>query len=112
MWDALRKPDICYTQLEQLADEIVQQMFEHWDFPAQLQGSLRNDLRVPASIGHMFPIQHHPRDQKLIQKRVRPEEMEKFEEIRQFFYLYETTGCNMTHCSLMGSTDMFTKTGK
>ena len=37
---------------------------------------------------------------------------QKFEEIRQFFYYHQTNGFSMTHCSLRGSTDTFTDTGK
>jgi len=90
----------------------VDQMFEHWDFRAQLQGALRNDCSVPPSIEHLFPKRQNSFNERLIQRNVPKADMAKFEEIRQFFYLYETTGCNMTHCSLMGSQDVFTTTGK
>jgi len=86
-------------------------MFEHWDFKAQLQGALQNNLRAPASIEHLFPQRKSNQD-FLIRKNIKQEEMAKFEEVRQFFFLYETTGCNMTHCSLMGTGDVFTTTGK
>ena len=36
----------------------------------------------------------------------------KYEEIYQFFRNFETNGNTMTHCSLMGTTDTFTATGK
>lgn len=39
-------------------------------------------------------------------------DIEKYEQIRQFFYYHETNGNSMTHCSLRGSTDTFTDTGK
>ena len=40
------------------------------------------------------------------------EDKQKFMQIRQFFYFFETTGKSMTHCSLRGSADSFTDTGK
>lgn len=42
----------------------------------------------------------------------RQADKQKFEEIRQFFYYHQTNGFSMTHCSLRGSTDTFTDTGK
>merc|ERR1712216_960658 len=88
-------------------------MFEHWDLRAQLQGALQNDARPPASIEHLLPKRNENSfNDRLIRKNIREQDMSKFEEIRQFFYLYETTGSNMTHCSLMGAQDVFTTTGK
>jgi len=112
VWETQRKPGMTFEYLEDLAVDIVDQMFEHWDFPAQLQGALRNDCKVPASIEHLIPKWDNPFNEKLIKKNISREDMAKFDEIRQFFFLYETTGCNMTHCSLMGSQDVFTNTGK
>lgn len=110
-WDAQRESGLTFSHLQSLATDIVDQMFEHWDFRAQLQGALQNDFRAPNSIEHLFPQRRNYQD-KHISRAVQPHEMAKFEEIRQFFHLYETTGTNMTHCSLMGSQDMFTTTGK
>jgi len=111
-WAAKRQPGMTFSKLQSLATEIVDQMFQHWDFKAQLQGALQNDFRAPSTIEHLFP-QRHPREDYRIKKKLNnQEDMAKFEAIRQFFYLYETTGCNMTHCSLMGSSDIFTTTGK
>mmetsp|Transcript_129037 Transcript_129037/g.413425 ORF Transcript_129037/g.413425 Transcript_129037/m.413425 type:complete len:1143 (-) Transcript_129037:43-3471(-) len=110
-WALSRQSGMTYNYLEQLASEIADQMFEHWDFKAQLQGALQNDFRPPATIEHLFPQRRNGQDW-VIRKTVKDHEMAKFEEIRQFFFLYETTGSNMTHCSLMGSSDIFTTTGK
>lgn len=97
--------------IEEMATQIVDQMFEHWDFRAQLQGALQNDFRAPQTIEHLFPSKKSGAEW-LVKKRIKEHDMKKFEEIRQFFYLYETTGSNMTHCCLMGSQDFFTTTGK
>jgi len=110
-WSTQRQPGLTFSYLQGLATEIVDQMFEHWDFKAQLQGALLNDFRAPSTIEHLFPQRKSGQDW-FIKKRVREHDMPKFEEIRQFFFLYETTGSNMTHCSLMGSSDVFTTTGK
>jgi len=110
-WGAKRQPGLTFPLLQGLATEIVDQMFEHWDFKAQLQGALQNDFRAPSTIEHLLPQRKSGQDW-FIKKRVKECDMAKFEEIRQFFYLYETTGSNMTHCSLMGSSDVFTTTGK
>ena len=40
------------------------------------------------------------------------DETAKFNEIYQFFRNFETNGNTMTHCSLMGTKDHFTDTGK
>ena len=111
-WESQRKPGISFTYLQDLASDIVDQMFSHWDFKAQIEGGLRNDFKVPVSIEHLFPRRYSNTNDRLIKRNVPAEDMPKFEEIRQFFYLYETTGSNMTHCSLMGSSDVFTTTGK
>ncbi len=113
LWGLQRKAGLTFTYLESLASDIVDQMFDHWDFRAQLQGALLNDFRTPASIEHLYPQRGWcGKSESLIRKRISKEDMPKFEEIRQFFYLYETTGNNMTHCSLMGAHDTFTTTGK
>eukprot|EP00408_Alexandrium_pacificum_P066979 CAMPEP_0171169204 /NCGR_PEP_ID=MMETSP0790-20130122/8095_1 /TAXON_ID=2925 /ORGANISM="Alexandrium catenella, Strain OF101" /LENGTH=1128 /DNA_ID=CAMNT_0011634047 /DNA_START=66 /DNA_END=3452 /DNA_ORIENTATION=+ len=103
-----RRPGI---NLQELATEIVDQMFEHWDFKAQLQGALQNDRRAPQTIRHLFPNRGSGAD-RYIKDKVKPDEMARFEEARQFFSYHETTGNSMTHCSLMGSADTFTQTGK
>eukprot|EP00439_Symbiodinium_sp_Y106_P027720 s2643_g3.t1 len=72
----------------------------------------RNDYRPPDSIKHLFPRHVAKWQEKLIKDNIPDAEMSRFEEIRQFFFLYETTGSNMTHCSLMGASDLFTTTGK
>merc|ERR1712190_656096 len=110
-WSMKRMPGLTYPHIKGLATEIVEQMFEHWDFKAQLQGALQNDFRAPSTIEHLFPQKKSGQDW-FIKKHVKESDMARFEEARQFFYLYETTGSNMTHCSLMGSTDVFTTTGK
>mmetsp|Transcript_85870 Transcript_85870/g.243516 ORF Transcript_85870/g.243516 Transcript_85870/m.243516 type:complete len:1128 (-) Transcript_85870:541-3924(-) len=111
-WNSKRQPGLTPSVLQELATSIVGQMFEHWDFKAQLQGALQNDFRAPATIEHLFPQRKSTQDM-FVKKRLRTdEEMARFEEARQFFFLYETTGCNMTHCSLMGTSDIFTTTGK
>lgn len=108
---AQRQSGLTYQYLEGVANDIVDQMIEHWDFRAQLQGALLNDFRPPQSIEHLFPKRWGGQE-RLIKKNIKEDDMAKFEEIRQFFYLYETTGNNMTHCSLMGTSDVFTTTGK
>jgi len=105
------QPGLTFSKLQGLATEIVDQMVEHWDFKAQLQGSLQNDLRPPTSIEHLFP-QRRRDDYRIKRAITSPEEEKKFAEIQQFFSYYETTGCTMTHCSLMGAADMFSSTGK
>ncbi|CAE8652402.1 unnamed protein product [Polarella glacialis] len=112
-WAQTKETGLTYAYLKDLATEIVDQMFEHWDFKSQLQGSLTNDFRAPKSIEHMFrQPQRYGREEKEIRGKISQAELPRFEEIRQFFYLYETTSSNMTHCSLMGSQDPFTTTGK
>ena len=110
-WSMQRHSDLTFSHLNSLATQIATQMFVHWDFKAQLQGALQNDFRAPSTIEHLFPPRHSGQDW-FIKKHVKPHDMARFEEVRQFFYLYETTGSNMTHCSLMGSSDVFTTTGK
>lgn len=110
-WSMKRTPGLTFPHIKGLATEIVEQMFEHWDFKAQLQGALQNDFRAPSTIEHLFPQKRSGQD-FFIRKHVQSCDMARFEEARQFFYLYETTGSNMTHCSLMGATDVFTTTGK
>eukprot|EP00403_Amphidinium_massartii_P046236 CAMPEP_0178464116 /NCGR_PEP_ID=MMETSP0689_2-20121128/50678_1 /TAXON_ID=160604 /ORGANISM="Amphidinium massartii, Strain CS-259" /LENGTH=1109 /DNA_ID=CAMNT_0020091011 /DNA_START=121 /DNA_END=3451 /DNA_ORIENTATION=+ len=109
-WDRQRASRISFAQLQGLADEIVTEMFEHWDIHAQIKAVLQSDFRPPASIEHLFP-QKASYD-KYLHGKIKPEEQEKFEQIRQFFLMYETTGNKMTHCSLMGAQDSFTTTGK
>jgi len=111
-WDRTRQPHLTFKRLQSLGCEISDQMFEHWDFHAQMQGLLKNDFRAPKTIEHLFPRHVNRWQDKLIKENVSESDMQKFEEIRQFFFLYETTGSNMTHCSLMGSQDLFTTTGK
>jgi len=112
-WAAQGQTGLTFSKLQGLATEIVDQMFEHWDFKAQLQGALQNDFRPPTSIEHLFPSRHHRGENHRINKAIQTEEdKKKFAEIQQFFSLYETTGCTMTHCSLMGTSDMFSTTGK
>eukprot|EP00929_Paragymnodinium_shiwhaense_P122236 TRINITY_DN9485_c0_g1_i3.p1 TRINITY_DN9485_c0_g1~~TRINITY_DN9485_c0_g1_i3.p1 ORF type:complete len:840 (-),score=180.95 TRINITY_DN9485_c0_g1_i3:1539-4058(-) len=106
-----REPGMSYAKLQVMADDIIEQMFQHWDFRAQLQGALQNDYKPPTSIQHLFPKKNWS-EREMSDKLKTEEERQKFEEIRQFFHLYETTGSNMTHCSLMGSTDTFSTTGK
>lgn len=110
-WGMKRQPGLNFNHLKGLATEIVEQMFQHWDFKAQLQGALQSDFRAPSTIEHLFPQKKSGSDW-YIKKHVKACDMPKFEEIRQFFFLYETTGNNMTHCSLMGASDVFTTTGK
>lgn len=110
-WSTKRQQNLTFGHLQDMATQIVDQMFEHWDFKAQLQGALQNDHRAPQTIEHLFPQKKFGGD-KMVHKKLKPDEMERFEEARQFFYLYETTGSNMTHCSLMGASDVFTTTGK
>lgn len=111
-WSSKRQPGLTYSHFQGLASDIVDQMFEHWDFKAQLQGGLQNDHRAPQTIEHLFPQRRYGAD-RFIKKLIKTDdEMERFEKARQFFYLYETTGSNMTHCSLMGASDTFTTTGK
>jgi len=114
-WDANRQLGFAYEHLQCIASEVVDQMFEHWDFRSQLQGALQNDFRPPATIEHLFPARYGSGQDRLVKvalKDAPDQDWTKFEEIRQFFYLYETTGNNMTHCSLLGSQDIFTTTGK
>jgi len=111
LWDRQRESGLGFSKLQTIATEIVDQMFEHWDFRAQLQGALANDFRPPATIEHLFPQKKNGQDWH-IKKHILPADMKQFEEIRQFFHLYETTGANMTHCCLMGSQDVFSTTGK
>ena len=111
-WERTRQPRLTFQALQEVACEISDQMFDHWDFYAQLQGLLKNDFRAPKTIEHMFPRHVNRMQEKLIKDNIPEDEFCKFEEIRQFFFLYETTGSNMTHCSLMGSQDLFTTTGK
>eukprot|EP00435_Cladocopium_sp_Y103_P061195 s321_g22.t2 len=111
-WERTRQPRLTFQCLQELACEISDQMFDHWDFYAQMQGLLKNDFRAPKTIEHLFPRRLNRWQEKLIKDNVPEKDFSKFEEIRQFFFLYETTGSNMTHCSLMGSQDLFTTTGK
>ncbi|CAE7548796.1 unnamed protein product [Symbiodinium pilosum] len=111
-WERKRHPGLNFNRLGEIAADIVDHMFEHWDFSAQLQGLMKNDFRAPETIKHLFPRHVAKWQEKLIKDNIAEKEMGKFEEIRQFFFLYETTGSNMTHCSLMGSSDLFTTTGK
>jgi len=111
-WERTRQPRLTFQCLQELACEISDQMFDHWDFYAQMQGLLKNDFRAPKTIEHLFPRRLNRWQEKLVKDNVPEKDFSKFEEIRQFFFLYETTGSNMTHCSLMGSQDLFTTTGK
>ena len=43
-------PRIGFTQHEELAAEIVDQMFERWDFDAQVKGLLEHDFRLPPNL--------------------------------------------------------------
>eukprot|EP00933_Yihiella_yeosuensis_P017521 TRINITY_DN14607_c0_g1_i1.p1 TRINITY_DN14607_c0_g1~~TRINITY_DN14607_c0_g1_i1.p1 ORF type:complete len:569 (-),score=96.13 TRINITY_DN14607_c0_g1_i1:112-1779(-) len=95
-----------------MAGKIVDQMFEHWDFAAQVKGVMNQDSRPPKTIQHLFSNKRYGKDEQKIRQNVKESEMAKFNEVSQFFYLYETTGSNMTHCSLMGASDMFSTTGK
>lgn len=108
---AKRELGITFRKLKELATELVDQMFDHWDFKSQLEGALRHDYRPPEKIQHMFPKKMSWSDRKVMNK-ISKQDYQKFEEVRQFFFLYETTGSNMTHCSLMGAQDYFTTTGK
>merc|ERR1712190_103240 len=92
-WSWMRTPGLTFPYIKSLATEIVEQMFEHWDFKAQLQGALQNDFRAPSTIEHLFPQKRNGQDW-FIKKHVQQCDMQ-FEEARQFFYLYETTGSNM-----------------
>ncbi|CAJ1361881.1 unnamed protein product [Effrenium voratum] len=103
-------PRIGFTQHEELAAEIVDQMFERWDFDAQVKGLLEHDFRLPPNLQRFFP--NTWRKAQPGEKKLQEQDKAKFEEIRQFFYYHETNGCSMTHCSLMGSADTFTNTGK
>lgn len=106
-----QRPTASLGQLRDLASRIVDEMFEHWDFEAQVLAALANDERPPQSIRHLF--NERPGAQEaMIRRRVRREEMPRFEEARQFFKRHETTGCNMTHSSFMGCRDLFSSTGK
>lgn len=113
-WAAKRQPGLTFAHLQELAAEIADQMFVHWDFKTQLKDALDRpcDERPPATIEHLFPPRKNAQDHFISKRLKTPEEQAKFEEVRQFFFLYETTGSNMTHCSLMGSSDVFTTTGK
>ena len=108
-WAFQRDCALDYGRLHALAKELADQMLEHWDFRAQVLGALQHDFRPPATITHLFP-HRRPRDE--MARKLDGEDMKKFEDIRAFFYLYETNGNNMTHCSLMGAQDTFTTTGK
>eukprot|EP00927_Polykrikos_kofoidii_P006037 TRINITY_DN12434_c0_g1_i6.p1 TRINITY_DN12434_c0_g1~~TRINITY_DN12434_c0_g1_i6.p1 ORF type:complete len:1128 (-),score=179.92 TRINITY_DN12434_c0_g1_i6:307-3690(-) len=110
-WCLQRQTGQSLHYMDRLAADVVDEMFDHWDFRAQLQGGLENDFRAPQSIAHLFPSTRGGKD-RLIKKNIKECDMAKFEEIRQFFHLYETTGRTMTHCSLMGSADTFSSTGK
>merc|ERR1719450_1623022 len=87
-WSMKRTPGLTFLYIKGLATEIVEQMFEHWDFKAQLQGALQNDFRAPSTIEHLFPQRKSGQDW-FIKKHIKPEEMARFEEARQFFFLYE-----------------------
>jgi len=107
-----RENTVTFEHLDSVSDDIVEEMCQHWDFKAQIQGALQNDFKAPSSIEHLFKQRGGGANEKLIRDNISADEMAKFEEIRQFFFLYETTGTTMTHCSLLGSTDIFTATGK
>ncbi|CAJ1453177.1 unnamed protein product, partial [Effrenium voratum] len=111
-WERSRRPGLTFRHLESLAQEIADQMSRHWDFRAQLQGLLKNDFRAPSTIEHLFPRHVNRSQAEIIKANVHEKDFHRFEEIRQFFFLHETTGSNMTHCTLMGAQDMFTTTGK
>ncbi|CAK0791227.1 unnamed protein product [Prorocentrum cordatum] len=81
-WGMKRQPGLNFNHLKGLATEIVEQMFQHWDFKAQLQGALQSDFRAPSTIEHLFPQKKSGSDW-YIKKHVKACDMPKFEEILQ-----------------------------
>lgn len=109
-WEVKRQPGMTFKYLQDLAMEVADDMFERWDFDAQVKGLLENDSKPPEALRKYFGGRKY-KDQPG-QKYLKEDEKEKFETIRQFFYYHETNGNSMTHCSLKGCSDTFTNTGK
>lgn len=65
-----RQPRLTFQALQELACEISDQMFDHWDFYAQMQGLLKNDFRAPKTIEHMFPRHVNRMQEKLIKDNI------------------------------------------
>ncbi|CAE7393652.1 unnamed protein product, partial [Symbiodinium pilosum] len=111
VWETSKHGNLHVKHLKDAADEIVEQMVARWDFDAQMQGLLNNDFRAPLSIRHLYPPRHG-KELMTILKDFSNDETAKFNETYQFFRNFETNGNTMTHCSLMGTKDHFTDTGK
>eukprot|EP00435_Cladocopium_sp_Y103_P015844 s3314_g3.t3 len=109
-WEVKRQPGMTFKYLQDLATEVADEMFERWDFDAQVKGLLDNDSKPPEALRRYFGGRRY-KDQPG-QRNLREDEKDKFETIRQFFYYHETNGNSMTHCSLKGCSDTFTNTGK
>mmetsp|Transcript_48083 Transcript_48083/g.155115 ORF Transcript_48083/g.155115 Transcript_48083/m.155115 type:complete len:942 (+) Transcript_48083:58-2883(+) len=106
--DSQRQMRFTFENLDGLAEEIADRMFTRWDFEGQLRATLQNEP-LPQTVQHL----QQPRDRfHWVKKKLRQNELPKFAEIQQFFSFYETNGSDMTHSSLIGSRDTFTRTGK
>ena len=86
-------------------------MVIRWDFDAQMNGLLSNDFRAPESIRQLYPRRERGEVAQIFSK-MSQEDQQKYADIYQFFRHFETNGNTMTHCSLMGTRDTFTETGK
>jgi len=111
VWEISKHGDLHFKLLRDTAVEIVDQMVARWDFDAQIGGLLTNDFRAPESIRHLYPERLRGEVAKKVNAMSNDDKV-KYEEIYQFFRNFETNGNTMTHCSLMGTTDTFTATGK
>ncbi|CAE7421501.1 unnamed protein product, partial [Symbiodinium necroappetens] len=91
VWEISKHGDLHFKLLRDTAVEIVDQMvtrIRHL-YPERLRGDVAKKVHAMSS-----------------------DDKAKYEEIYQFFRNFETNGNTMTHCSLMGTTDTFTATGK
>ncbi|CAK9110545.1 unnamed protein product [Durusdinium trenchii] len=111
-WVLKRQPGMTYKYLEEIAQEIAEAMIDRWDLIAQVKGVLDNDFKLPAALEQFWPRIRRKDQPGMKNLKKENGDIEKYEQIRQFFYYHETNGNSMTHCSLRGSTDTFTDTGK
>eukprot|EP00913_Durusdinium_trenchii_P016228 g15250.t1 len=100
------------TRRQEIAQEIAEAMIDRWDLIAQVKGVLDNDFKLPAALEQFWPRIRRKDQPGMKNLKKENGDIEKYEQIRQFFYYHETNGNSMTHCSLRGSTDTFTDTGK
>eukprot|EP00439_Symbiodinium_sp_Y106_P017046 s1400_g2.t1 len=91
VWEISKHGDLHFKLLRDTAVEIVDQMV--------------------ARIRHLYPERLRGEVAKKVNAMSNDDKV-KYEEIYQFFRNFETNGNTMTHCSLMGTTDTFTATGK